>query len=84
MQCKHWDCGWCYAPDGSDTNDRNGACDKPEECQELANQEIARLKDLNARLVRQCAELQTDNAEMKRAHKSAFEVLRQTELRRPA
>lgn len=39
MQCKHWDCGWCYAPDGSDTNDRNGACDKPETCEELSNQE---------------------------------------------
>jgi len=44
--------------------------------------EVARLKDLNARLVRQCAELQADNAEYKRAHRGAFEVLRDTEMRR--
>jgi len=44
--------------------------------------EVNRLKDLNARLVRQCAELQADNAEMKRAHRGAFEVLRATEMRR--
>jgi len=39
MRCKHWDCGWCYAPEGSKSNDENGQCQKPDECLELMRQE---------------------------------------------
>ena len=39
MRCKWWDCGWCYAPDGKQSNDDNGQCNKPEQCKELERQE---------------------------------------------
>lgn len=39
MQCEYWDCGWCYAPDGKQTNDAGGKCLKPEQCEELRRQE---------------------------------------------
>lgn len=32
--CRHNDCGWCYAPAGTITNDREGACNNPQECPE--------------------------------------------------
>lgn len=40
MRCEYWDCGWCYAPDGKQTNDDNGQCNKPDECKELERQEL--------------------------------------------
>ena len=30
--CKHWDCGWCYAPDYLKTNAVQGGCFEPEHC----------------------------------------------------
>lgn len=33
-KCSHRDCGWCYAPEGADTNARDGACVNQEECPE--------------------------------------------------
>ena len=33
MKCKFNDCGWCYCESGK-SNDENGACNKPEECDE--------------------------------------------------
>ena len=37
-RCKYWDCGWCYAPNGTAMNAVNGACNKPEACLELKAQ----------------------------------------------
>lgn len=31
-KCKWDDCGWCYAPDGTDTNAKAGACLHPKLC----------------------------------------------------
>ena len=33
MKCKFNDCGWCYCESGK-SNDDNGACNKPEDCEE--------------------------------------------------
>lgn len=33
--CKHRDCGWCYAPDDSPSNDTHGECTSPDTCEEL-------------------------------------------------
>ena len=33
MKCKFNDCGWCYCESGK-LNDENGACNKPEDCDE--------------------------------------------------
>lgn len=32
--CKYWDCGWCYAPVGTETNANGGACNNPVACQQ--------------------------------------------------
>jgi hypothetical protein len=32
--CKYWDCGWCYAPTDEESNNCNGACNKPIECEQ--------------------------------------------------
>jgi hypothetical protein len=40
MKCKFNDCGWCYAPAESDSNDSNGACKYPDECTVLEDQII--------------------------------------------
>ena len=32
VRCKHWDCGYCYAPPCTETNAINGGCFKPQEC----------------------------------------------------
>jgi len=38
-KCKHWDCGWCYAPDDVKTNALgNGGCIHPECCPYLKSQ----------------------------------------------
>lgn len=33
MKCKYDDCGWCYCKSGK-SNDNNGQCNKPEDCEE--------------------------------------------------
>ena len=33
MKCKFNDCGWCYCESGK-SNDDNGACNNPEDCDE--------------------------------------------------
>ena len=33
MKCKFNDCGWCYCKSGK-SNDNNGACNRPEDCDE--------------------------------------------------
>lgn len=33
MKCKYNDCGWCYCKTGK-SNDDNGQCNKPEDCEE--------------------------------------------------
>lgn len=38
MNCKYWDCGWCYAPDGVENNSFYGECNLPEECPYLKSQ----------------------------------------------
>lgn len=38
--CKHWDCGWCYAPPDSHSNDEGGQCNSPSECEELRLQQV--------------------------------------------
>ena len=38
-KCKHWDCGWCYAPEGCSTNSEQGACVAPYECEEYLDQQ---------------------------------------------
>ena len=38
-KCKHWDCGWCYAPDDVKTNALgSGVCNLPEYCPYLKSQ----------------------------------------------
>ncbi len=37
-KCKHWDCGWCYAPDDVKTNNSQGGCIHPECCPYLKSQ----------------------------------------------
>jgi hypothetical protein len=37
-KCKHWDCGWCYAPDDVKTNATQGGCFEPEHCPYLKSQ----------------------------------------------
>ena len=37
-RCKHLDCGWCYRKTGN-SNDVNGKCMSPNECQQLASQQ---------------------------------------------
>jgi molybdopterin converting factor small subunit len=32
MNCKYWDCGWCYAPEDVEHNSKNGSCNEPEYC----------------------------------------------------
>ena len=32
MNCKYWDCGWCYAPENVEHNSKNGSCNEPEYC----------------------------------------------------
>ena len=32
MNCKYWDCGWCYAPEDVETNATQGGCFEPEYC----------------------------------------------------
>ena len=32
MPCKYYDCGWCYAPAGLITTDRNGQCNLMSAC----------------------------------------------------
>ena len=34
MLCKHNDCGWCYAPELSDTNAKQGQCNDYSKCPE--------------------------------------------------
>ena len=36
-KCKWDDCGWCYAPDGTDTNAKAGACLHPKICPQTTN-----------------------------------------------
>lgn len=36
--CKYWDCGWCYAPTGVETNAISGECIHPECCPYLKSQ----------------------------------------------
>lgn len=38
MKCKHNDCGWCYAPPNTATNDQGGQCLQPKECPERQRQ----------------------------------------------
>jgi len=45
MNCKHNDCGWCYAPEGKITNSFNGACKGSSNCAEFAGIEIAQKKE---------------------------------------
>lgn len=33
MRCKHWDSGWCYAPEGVATNAKAGGCYDPLSCE---------------------------------------------------
>lgn len=38
-KCKFWDCGWCYAPKGADTNKRgDSACMGSKDCKEYKKQ----------------------------------------------
>jgi hypothetical protein len=37
-KCKHWDCGWCYAPDDIKTNATQSGCFEPEHCPYLKSQ----------------------------------------------
>lgn len=32
MTCKYFDCGWCYAPEDTKNNSRQGECIEPEYC----------------------------------------------------
>lgn len=32
MKCKYYDCGFCYAPEGTKNNSINGGCFEPEYC----------------------------------------------------
>lgn len=38
MNCKYWDCGWCYAPDNVETNATQGGCFEPNHCPYLKSQ----------------------------------------------
>lgn len=32
MDCRYWDCGWCYAPEDVKNNSVQGGCFEPEYC----------------------------------------------------
>ncbi|AUR94186.1 hypothetical protein NVP1193O_055 [Vibrio phage 1.193.O._10N.286.52.C6] len=33
--CPYNDCGWCYAPEDKSSNDTNGACNTPRQCEQF-------------------------------------------------
>jgi hypothetical protein len=48
-KCKHWDCGWCYAPDDVKTNALgNGGCIHSECCPYLKSQNQMKLFNINS------------------------------------
>ena len=44
MKCKYNDCGWCYAPPNTATNDQQGECIEPKQCPERQRQVIQSTK----------------------------------------
>ena len=38
LRCKHWDCGWCYAPSSVESNARGGSCGSSVNCKEFEKQ----------------------------------------------
>jgi hypothetical protein len=53
-KCKHWDCGWCYAPDDVKTNATQGGCFEPEYCPYLKSQNQMKI---NGYEIKPCANL---------------------------
>jgi hypothetical protein len=51
-KCKHWDCGWCYAPDDVKTNALgNGGCIHSECCPYLKSQNQMTETDISKVLI---------------------------------
>ena len=47
-KCKHWDCGWCYAPDDIKTNATQSGCFEPEHCPYLKSQNQMKSFNINS------------------------------------
>ena len=78
-KCKHWDCGWCYAPTDVKTNDLQGECVHPEYCPYLKSQkkmtEIQQTKEDIAILqekLKKLEELQRTKSPVEKAFKKVY------------
>lgn len=49
MKCKYNDCGWCYAPANTATNDEQGQCLEPSQCPERQRQPHELIRKSNAK-----------------------------------